>query len=153
LDLQLHAPASCPSALKFLPPTIYLRTRSMCQLASVILIAGEACFQKSPQGFLYHLDSTYTSQTASPPIALPSGVIDPFRSPQGLLPAWQQFLSDAHVSGVPSRLRCDASSCLSSQPGVLGGVRTSAPAASPSDGVLGGIPEVSYWVPVPLAPS
>jgi hypothetical protein len=40
---------------------MYVRTRLTCRLASVAAAAGEACFQKPPQGFLYHLDFTYAS--------------------------------------------------------------------------------------------
>jgi hypothetical protein len=95
LDLQLHACASCPSVLRILPPTIYVRTRLTCRLAFVADVAGEACFQKPPQGFLYHLDFTYASSA-------------------GLL------------TYAPCILE------LPPQVGVLGGVRPSAPARSPT---------------------
>jgi hypothetical protein len=94
-------------------PAVLVRARFTCRLASIVDTAGEARFQKPPQGFLYHLDFTYASSAGllayapcilelSPQVGVSGGIPPsaPAAAPSGGGPGWR---TAEHAGRYPLR--------------------------------------------------
>jgi hypothetical protein len=119
LGMFLGPAVSCARqpVLRILPPAIYVRTRLTRRLASVDVAAGEACFQKPS---IKMFCTIVTLRTRLAPACSPTR-----RASSSCPLRW----GSQAAYGQARRLR-------PRQVGVLGGIRPSAPVATPSSGSI-----------------